>query len=487
MKGRVWKYGDNVDTDAIIPARYLNVSTPEELAKHCMEDIDTSFAGSVQQGDIIVGGENFGCGSSREHAPLAIKGAGISCVIAKSFARIFYRNGINIGLPILECPQVVEETESGDLLTVDLEAGTITNERTGRTYQTDPFPAFIMAIIQADGLVPYTRQRIEAGRLRQLTDINQHCKKGAPMTTRSAEKVWLDGQLVDWDEATVHVAGHALHYGSSVFEGIRAYGLPDGPAVFRLEEHLDRLWDSCRIYRIEIPYDRQVIHQATLDTIRANKHKACYIRPLVFRGWNGSFHLDGRSCPTHVTIITVEMGKLLGEAALEGVDVGVSSWRRMAPDTYPAAAKVGGQYINSQLIIMEAVDHGYVEGIALDVNGYVCEGSGENIFVVRHGKLFTPPLANSILNGITRQCVLTLADELGLEVREEMVSREMLYLADEIFFCGTAAEITPIRSVDGIPVGIGNRGPIMTKIAEAFFDIVEGRVADRFGWLTPVS
>ncbi|MFQ6099734.1 MAG: branched-chain amino acid transaminase [Anaerolineae bacterium] len=304
---------------------------------------------------------------------------------------------------------------------------------------------------------------------------------------RKADKIWLDGQLVDWDQATVHVAAHALHYGSSVFEGIRAYALPDGPAVFRLKEHLDRMWDSCKIYRLGLPYTRQEIHQAVLDTIRANGHTACYIRPVVFRGWSGSFHLDGRSCPTHVSIITVEWGKLLGEAALEGVDVGVSSWRRMAPDTYPAAAKIGGQYINSQLLIMEALEHGYAEGVALDVNGYVSEGSGENIFLVRHGRLFTPPLANSILDGITRQCVITLAGEMDLEVREEMIPREMLYLADEIFFCGTAAEITPIRSVDGIAVGSGKRGPITTRLAEAFFNIVEGRVPDRFGWLTPVG
>ncbi len=306
------------------------------------------------------------------------------------------------------------------------------------------------------------------------------------MTTKQASKVWLDGQLVDWEQATVHVAVHALHYGSSVFEGIRAYGLPDGPAVFCLDEHLARLWNSCKIYRLEIPYDVQEVRQAVLDTVRVNGHRACYIRPLVFRGWNGSFHLDGRKCPTHVTIITVEMGKYLSDV-LQGVDVGVSSWRRMAPDTYPAAAKLGGQYINSQLIVMEAVNHGYAEGIALDVNGYVCEGSGENIFVVQDGQLFTPPLAGSILNGITRQSVIVLADEMGLRVREEPVSREMLYLADELFFCGTAAEITPIRSVDGLLVGAGEPGPITTRLANAFFDIVEGRVPDRFGWLTPVG
>jgi len=306
------------------------------------------------------------------------------------------------------------------------------------------------------------------------------------MAMQKSDQVWLDGQLVPWDQATVHVAAHALQYGSSVFEGIRAYELPDGPAVFRLDAHLDRLWNSCRVYRMEIPYTRQAIHQAILDTVRANGHRACYIRPVVFRGW-GTFSLDGRSCPTHVSIITIGMGKYLGPDALEkGVDVGVSSWQRMAPNTYPAAAKIGGQYINSQFITMEAIDHGYTEGIALDITGYVSEGSGENIFVVRGGQLLTPPLAASILDGITRRCIFTLAGELGLQVREEPLPRELLYLADEVFFCGTAAEITPIRAVDGIVVGDGRRGPMTTQLMETFFEIVEGRVPDRHGWLTPV-
>ena len=306
------------------------------------------------------------------------------------------------------------------------------------------------------------------------------------MAMQKSDKIWFDGQLVPWDQATVHVAAHAIQYGSSVFEGIRAYALPDGPAVFCLEEHLDRLWASCKIYRLEIPYTRQAIRQAILDTVRVNRHRACYIRPVILRGW-GTFNLDGRSCPTHVSIITLEMGKYLGPDALEkGVDVGVSSWQRMAPNTYPAAAKIGGQYINSQFITMEAVDHGYVEGIALDVSGYLSEGSGENLFVVRRGRLFTPPLANSILDGITRRCVITLAGEMGLEVREESIPREVLYLADEAFFCGTAVEITPICSVDGIVVGDGQRGTITARLTTAFFDITEGRVPDRHGWLTPV-
>lgn len=300
------------------------------------------------------------------------------------------------------------------------------------------------------------------------------------------EKVWLDGQLVPWDEATVHVASHALHYGSSVFEGIRAYERPDGAAIMCLEEHLDRLWGSCKVYRTEIPFTRDEIHQAILDTVRVNGDKACYIRPIVLRGM-GTFSLDHRLCPAHVAIITIKMGTYLGpDAAERGVEVGVSSWRRMAPNTYPAATKIGGQYVNSQLIATEAVDHGYTEGIALDVNGYVSEGSGENIFLLRRGKLLTPPLAGSILDGITRNCVITLAEELGLEVREESIPRELLYLADEVFFCGTAAEITPIRAVDRIEVGSGRRGPVTAQLMTAFFDIVEGRVPDRYGWLTLV-
>ena len=305
------------------------------------------------------------------------------------------------------------------------------------------------------------------------------------MAMKKSENVWFDGELIPWDQATVHVSAHALHYGSSVFEGIRAYPFPQGPAIFCLEEHLDRLWASCKVYRMEIPFSRDQVRQAILDTIRANGHPECYIRPIVFRGW-GTFSLDGRSCPTHVSIITVYMGKYLGEGALEnGVDVGISSWHRMAPNTLPAAAKIGGQYINSQLIVMEAVERGYTEGIALDVSGYVSEGSGENVFVVRNGRISTPPLSNSILDGITRRCVLTLAAEMGLEVCQEPIPRELLYVADELFFCGTAAEITPVRSVDSIVVGGGKRGPITARLQEAFFDIVEGRAADRHGWLTP--
>jgi branched-chain amino acid aminotransferase len=306
----------------------------------------------------------------------------------------------------------------------------------------------------------------------------------AIMTER---KTWLDGVLVPWEQATVNVAVHALHYGSSVFEGIRAYSTPSGAAVLCLDAHLERLWNSCKVYRLEIPYPREVIRVAILETVRVNGEGSCYIRPIVFRGGE-ALHLDGRSCPTHVAIITAKMGRYLGPEALErGVDVGVSSWQRMAPNTYPAAAKLGGQYLNSQFVSMEARDHGYAEGIALAVNGMVSEGSGENIFLIRNERLCTPSLSSSILDGITRRCVITLASEMGIDVHEETIPRELLYLADELFFSGTAAEITPIRSVDGIVIGEGKRGPITTKLSEAFFEIVHGHVPDRHRWLTSIS
>jgi branched-chain amino acid aminotransferase len=307
------------------------------------------------------------------------------------------------------------------------------------------------------------------------------------MALQKSDKIWFDGRLVPWHEATVHVAAHVLHYGSSVFEGLRAYGTDNGPAIFCLRPHVDRLFNSSKIYRLEIPYTKDEIEQAIVETIRANGHGACYIRPLVFRGFGG-LGIDPRSCPVQVAIITFEWGRYLGAEAIEqGIDVGVSSWRRMAPDTLPAAAKIGGQYINSQLIVMEAVDRGFTEGIALDIDGFVSEGSGENIFVVTGETIFTPPLSASILHGVTRHCALTLAHDLGYQVRQERISREFLYLADEVFFTGTAAEITPIRSIDGIPVGDGTRGPVTRHLQAEFFGITTGEVADRHGWLTVVA
>jgi branched-chain amino acid aminotransferase len=306
------------------------------------------------------------------------------------------------------------------------------------------------------------------------------------MTMIKSTYIWYSGELVPWDEAQVHVTAHVLHYGSSVFEGIRAYATGSGPAVFCLDAHVDRLFNSAKVYRMEIPYSKADVKESILETVKANEHEACYIRPLVFRGVD-TFSINPLSCPVKLAIITMPWGRYLGPEAIEnGVDVGVSSWRRMTPGVFPAAAKIGGQYINSQLIAMEAARHGYTEGIALDANGYVSEGSGENLFVVRDGKVVTPPLASSILEGVTRRCVVTLAGDLGYAMSEAFIPRETLYMADEVFFTGTAAEITPSRSIDGIPVGAGRRGPVTESLQEAFFGITSGELEDRHGWLTPV-
>ncbi len=307
------------------------------------------------------------------------------------------------------------------------------------------------------------------------------------MPMPKSEYIWYDGEFVPWDEAKVHVLAHVLHYGSSVFEGIRCYSTPNGPAVFRLEPHLKRMYDSCKVYRMEIPFSQEELSEAILETIRRNKLNSCYIRPLVFRGY-GQLGVEPRTCPVNVIVAVWEWGAYLGAEALEqGVDVGVSSWRRMAPDTFPASVKAGGHYTNSQLIRMEATDQGYEEGIALDVYGYVSEGSGENLFLVQDKVILTPPLASSILGGITRNSIITLANDLGYEVREQTITREQLYMADELFFTGTAAEVTPIRSVDHIVIGPGHRGPVTEALQEAFFAIVEGRAEDRHNWLTSVN
>jgi branched-chain amino acid aminotransferase len=299
--------------------------------------------------------------------------------------------------------------------------------------------------------------------------------------------VWSNGKLIPWDEATVHVSAHVLHYGSSVFEGIRAYATPDGPAVFRLDAHVERLFNSCKIFRIELPYTREEIKTAILDTIRANGHKSCYIRPLVFRG-TGALGVEPRACSVETIVLTMEWGAYLGPEAIEqGVDVGVSSWRRMAPGTFPAMAKIGGQYVNSQFAKMEAHDRGFAESIVLDVNGYVSEGSGETLFLVSRGVVYTPPLWASILEGITRRCVIQLIADRGYPLQEQVIAREWLYTADELFFTGTAAEITPIRTVDGVQVGAGHRGPITESLQQAFFGITTGELEDRYGWLTPVG
>ena len=302
-----------------------------------------------------------------------------------------------------------------------------------------------------------------------------------------ADFIWMNGEIIPWDQAQVHVFTHALHYGSSVFEGLRAYELADGPAIFRGPEHFERMLFSCKVARIPCPLTVDEWMAVTADVLRANQHRSAYIRPLVFRGYN-TLGVDGRGCPVDAILASVPWGAYLGADALEnGVDVQVSSWRRMAPDTLNALAKIGGQYVNSQNVVMEAKDNGFNEGIALDINGYVSEGSGENIFLVKKGELITPPMGNSILGGITRDCAFTIAKDLGYSVREMTIPREMLYLADEIFFTGTAAEITPVRSVDRLPVGEGKRGPVTKAIQDVFFGIISGRIEDKWNWLTPVT
>ncbi len=306
------------------------------------------------------------------------------------------------------------------------------------------------------------------------------------MSRIRADKIWKNGKLVDWDDARVHVMSHALHYGTSWFEGIRCYQTKRGSEIFRLPEHVKRLFDSCKIYRTEIPFSWDEISEGILETIRANRFRECYIRPLVIRGY-GSIGVNPLGAPVEVFLMVWEWGKYLGDEALEkGVDVRTSSWLRAAPNTFPSMAKAGGNYLNGGLIKMEAAVEGFAEGVAMDVNGYVSEGSGENIFLVHQGRVVTPPVGASILSGITRDSAITLLQERGVEVVQEQVPREMLYLADEIFFTGTAAEVTPVRSVDRIDVGSGSRGPITRQLQEDFFAYVRGEVPDRHGWMTAV-
>jgi branched-chain amino acid aminotransferase len=300
-------------------------------------------------------------------------------------------------------------------------------------------------------------------------------------------KVWMNGKLVDWKDATIHVATHVIHYGTGVFEGIRAYDSKQGPSVFRLTEHMRRLWDSCRVYRMEPGFSFEELNEAVLETIRANHFKSCYIRPLVYRGYS-QLGVNPMPCPVDVAVIVWEWGQYLGDDALtNGVDVGVSSWTRLAPNTLPAMAKATANYANSGLIKMQATVDGYAEGIALDESGLLSEGSGQNLFLVRDNVVYTPSLASSILEGITRNTVLQLTRDLGFEVREQPLPREFLYLADEAFFCGTAVEVTPIRSIDKITVGNGKRGPVTTAVQERFFGIVRGEQPDVHQWLTPVG
>ncbi len=306
------------------------------------------------------------------------------------------------------------------------------------------------------------------------------------MAVPKTEKIWHNGKFIPWDEAKIHIMSHVVSYGSSLFEGIRCYKTPAGPAVFRLKEHAQRLLNSCKIYRMEPAFSLEQLMDAMRELVRVNGLEACYLRPIVLRGL-GDMGVHPGKCPIEVYIACWEWGKYLGKDALEnGVDVCVSSWNRFAPNTLPAMAKAAANYMNSQLVRMEAVVNGYHEGIALDVFGLVSEGSGENLFLVKDGTLYTPPLGSSILPGITRDSVLCLAKDLDLPVVEQQIAREALYIADEVFFCGTAAEITPIRSIDKIMVGAGRPGPITQALQEEFFGIIEGRKEDRHGWLWPV-
>jgi len=302
------------------------------------------------------------------------------------------------------------------------------------------------------------------------------------------EKIWFNGRFIDWDDAKIHVLSHVVSYGSAVFEGIRCYKTPSGPAIFRLREHIRRMLDSAKVYRMEpLRFTAEVLADAMLELVRVNNMEECYIRPIVLRGY-GEMGVHSGKNPLDTYIACWPWGKYLGEGALaEGVDVCISSWTRIAPNTLPALSKAAANYMNAQLIRMEANLNGYVEGIGLDAAGYVSEGSGENIFVIRDGRIMTPPLGASVLAGITRDTVIKLTQGLGMPLVETIIPREMLYIADEVFFTGTAAEITPVRSVDRILVGAGRRGPVTERLQKEFFDIINGIKPDLEGWLTPVS
>ena len=299
----------------------------------------------------------------------------------------------------------------------------------------------------------------------------------------TSKQIWWKGEMIPWENAKVHVMTHALHYGSSIFEGIRSYPTPKGPAIFRLGPHVRRLYDPCKIYGMTIPFTPDQITQACKDIVKVNGYSNSYLRPLVWRG-EGPLGLDGKNNPIEVMVAAVEWGAYLGADGLKnGVDVMVSSWNRLAANTIPTMAKAGGNYLSSYLIKNEALRNGYSEGIALDTKGNVAEGSGMNLFVVRDGVLYTPPITNNILPGITRDSIMQIARDLKIEVREQEMQREVLYIADELFFCGTAAEVTPIRSVDKIMVGSGQRGEITAAVQERFFSLFDGGVSDTHSWL----
>ena len=304
------------------------------------------------------------------------------------------------------------------------------------------------------------------------------------MPLQTTKNIWHNGQMIPWENAQIHVMSHVVHYGSSIFEGIRAYNQPQGASIFRLHEHMQRFRDSGHIYRMPLGFTVEELSKAVVDVVEANGVSPCYIRPVAFRGY-GEAGMNPISSPVEVYIINFPWGKYI--PGNEGANVCVSSWNRHAPNTMPTLAKAGGNYLNSQLIRMEAEINGYDEGIALDVNGLLSEGSGENLFLVRGGVLYTTPLSSSVLNGITRNSILTLAKDLGIPVVEQTLPREMLYVCDEAFFTGTAAEVTHLRSVDRYLVGDGSMGPITKLIHDEFFGIVNGTRKDRFNWLTPVK
>ena len=299
-------------------------------------------------------------------------------------------------------------------------------------------------------------------------------------------RIWMNGKLVDWKDANIHIGSHIVHYGSGVFEGARCYDTTSGPACFRLDSHVRRLLDSAKIYRMEVKYSAQELTDAIHETINANGFRACYIRPIVYRGYD-SLGVNPFPCPVDTAVMVWEWGAYFTKEAIEeGLDVKISTWARNAPNTTPAMAKSVANYANAQLIKMEAITDGYAEAIALDTSGNLSEGSGQNVFVVREGVIYTTPIGDSVLWGITRDSVITIAKELGFEVREQTLPRETLYMADEVFFVGTAVEVTPIRSVDRVKVGRGRRGPITEAIQQRFFQIVKGDAPDTHGWLQPV-
>src|SRR6202789_1431138 len=304
------------------------------------------------------------------------------------------------------------------------------------------------------------------------------------MPIEATKNIWHNGQLIPWEKANIHVMSHVIHYGSSVFEGIRCYTQPGGAGIFRLTEHMQRLIHSAKIYRMPLAYSVEQLNDAVIDVVEANGIAPFYVRPISFRGY-GEVGVNPLRSPVEIYIANYPWGKYV--AGNDGADVCISSWNRLAPNTMPTLAKSGANYMNSQLIRMEAEVNGYVEGIALDTNGYLSEGSGENLFIIRGGTIYTSPLANSVLNGITRDSILVLARQLGIPVVEQALPRELLYICDEAFFTGTAAEVSHLRSVDRILIGDGSMGPVTTALHDAFFNIVNGLAEDRYNWLTPVT